>query len=249
VIIGWLVVVENVIIYVNSSQLAIRNILTHSLLVFVYCLHPTDHFRILTKQEREGHETVDLLTEAGCFKGCELFAESIPGTVVQIFALLTTRGHIGWTKMFSLIVSIVVVAMTVSSIDTRKDSDVQNRSLLSDFYGFMPSNGTRRDLVRGAMGAMCLCQLLIKSCCYVLLYMISFAMPALFFCFEFGLFCLWKLANNDFQYWLPVEGKIGVGVTILCRLIAYSVGHFTSMVQMRHRRSNLVFPTSFPNPK
>jgi len=49
-----------------------------------------------------------------------------------------------------------------------------------------------------------------------------------------ALYLLQKVARGDFHYWVPVEGSLGLFVSLLARVIVKTVTDFTGVLQFRH---------------
>lgn len=98
----------------------------------------------------------------------ELFAESIPCTVIQVYALLGEQEFDFWLYA-SLCVSVTVAANMTVNIDEKKDADIDNRHNHPNFFGFIPS-GKKKYIVKFCMFTMSCCQLLMKSLTMCLIF-------------------------------------------------------------------------------
>lgn len=92
-----------------------------------------DAYRVVIGAEPEVGSVMDAKTEMMFVRGIELFTEAIPGTIIQMYALLTgsvqTKG-----AMFSTLVSIFTAAFTSTTIAFDKDMDKLCRVQTPDFY-------------------------------------------------------------------------------------------------------------------
>jgi len=50
-----------------------------------------------------------------------------------------------------------------------------------------------------------------------------------------ALYLLQKVARGDFHYWIPVDGAIGLFMSLMPRVMGKTVTDFTGLLQMRRR--------------
>ena len=70
--------------------------------------------------------------------------------------------------------------------------------------------------------------LLIKALVLVLLGLVSRSVAFLYIGADIGLFLLFKILRDDFYYWMPLDGYVGIIVSLLGRVIGKVVTDFTS---------------------
>ena len=70
--------------------------------------------------------------------------------------------------------------------------------------------------------------LLVKALVLVLLGLVSRSVAFLYIGADIGLFLLFKILRDDFYYWMPLDGYVGIIVSLLCRVIGKVVTDFTS---------------------
>ena len=72
-----------------------------------------------------------------------MFAEAIPGVIIQLSAILSDAGFSG-IAIASLAVSALTTGFISASISYDWDSDPQNRIESPSFYGYLPNKSMQR---------------------------------------------------------------------------------------------------------
>ena len=84
-------------------------------------------FQMLKQKDNQGcNVTADL--EFLCFKFSELFAEAIPCTILQVFALVENQNERNAGQIGSLIISVIVTGYSASTLTYILDTSSKNRS-------------------------------------------------------------------------------------------------------------------------
>ena len=76
--------------------------------------------------------------------------------------------------------------------------------------------------------------LLIRSFSAAMLMLAKKRYCVAYFAGDMALYLLQKVLRGDFHYWLPIEGKFGGLVSLLCRVIVKIISDFTGVIQFRH---------------
>ena len=121
-----------------------------ALWVFIGLKPVVDAYRVASGQEMDAHHTMDPLTELTCSKGIEMFCEAIPGTVLQMYALLDTMiggNKVSQVALGSIGSSILTTGFTAAVISYDFDTDPTKRKETPHFYGFIPDNANARSIV------------------------------------------------------------------------------------------------------
>ena len=79
--------------------------------------------------------------------------------------------------------------------------------------------------------------LLVKAFVLVLLGLVSRKAAFFYVGADIGLFLLIKVLRDDFYYWMPLDGYIGIIVSLLCRVIGKVVTDFTSNGESKKKMS------------
>ena len=85
-------------------------------------------WRVLTNAKMEGHEMAPPVSEMMMFKACEVFAESIPVTVLQVHSLLKSK-ELDVIVLLALLTSAVFVSEAVTYMTFMKDINIHSRSV------------------------------------------------------------------------------------------------------------------------
>ncbi|GMI53113.1 hypothetical protein TeGR_g14713 [Tetraparma gracilis] len=139
--------------------------LLREVLIVVSGLKPgVDAMRVVSNTEMHEHHAMDAKAELVANKMCEMFCESIPGCILQVYALI--QGGSGGkmrTKVFSIVVSAITTGMSSASISYDFDSDPDNRRRLPSFYGYLPDEGNARTIMYVCMVLNSALLLLLRS--------------------------------------------------------------------------------------
>jgi hypothetical protein len=131
-------ILQLLIIYTNNSRRGLKITFLESLPVLCGLKPAVDAYRVAHGDKAENGQTFDPQTEMSYIKGVELFAESIPGIIIQIAAIATTsdRTTISRGAWISLVMSAMSTGFIGSSISYDYDTDPTKRKQTPEFYGF-----------------------------------------------------------------------------------------------------------------
>ena len=211
-----------------------RRMLTELLKTLTFSKPAFNKWKVLTNARVEDHVIVPPVTEMMMFKMGEVFAESIPVTVLQVNTLLTME-ELDPIVVVSLLVSVIFVSEAVTYMTYVKDISEESRKTGRLFYGFMPLGGMRMVLVKGSMYVLSFCQLMGKSITIGILVQIGGKRTALAVlgC-EVGIYLLYKVLRKDFRYFLPLPNGTSLAVSLLFRVALKVITDFTGMLHARH---------------
>jgi hypothetical protein len=174
------------------------------------------------------------MAELTFMKVVELFAEAIPGVIIQLLAIATNKENISRAAWFSLSVSALTTGFASASISYDFDTDPVKREQVPDFYGYIPANPTKRSIIFASMTFFSACMLLIRSTTIVVLWLLGGRWVSLYVGADLLLYLLVKILRGDFWYWMPVGGNAEIVFSIVGRLLVKVVTDFTSIVEFRH---------------
>ena len=208
--------------------------MTQEIFYCLFCLKSgINHYRVITKSERRGHELVDSSIEKAIFTSIDLTIESIPGTIIQVYAFLRFFRSYTWASYVSTAVGVLFAALSTLYLDMPKDRDPNNRAMSPLFYGLLPDVGGK--LVPVCMVVMFATQLLMKALLYAILSTLGPWHLVVFAGSEWLLFLLFKIARKDYGYWLKIQGAVLPHlITFLFRLTVKIMTDFVCMFQLRH---------------
>jgi hypothetical protein len=211
--------------------------LPKEVLIAVSGLKPAfDAYRVIVMKEQEEHTMVDAKTELVFSKGTEMFAESIPGGILQIYAvmkLLEAGEGVSTRAVVSIVISALTTGFTSAVLSYDYDSDPTRRRETPNFYGYIPDRGLDRTALLVCMTINSALLLIARGIGAALLMMSSRKYFAWFACGDMGLYFIQKLAREDFDHWLPVKGLPGVLASILMRVVVKTMADYTGVIQLR----------------
>jgi hypothetical protein len=206
------------------------------LLPVVTCFKPClDAYRVASGARMQSGNFLDPLTEMTYAKCIEMFAESIPGVLIQITAIATddkgTSSTIVWA---SLLASAMTTGYTAATISYNYDTDPARREEDANFYGYVPEEMGRSVLTFMSMSVFSGCTLLVRSITLVILGLISKTYAAGYFTLDMLLFLTIKMLRGDFAYWIPGSGIMAWFMSLTMRVVIKSIVDFTQIPHFRH---------------
>jgi len=191
-------------------------------------------WRVLTNAKVTGREMLNYVTEMMAFKLTEVFAESIPVTVLQVSTILTAQS-INNIVLLAMLASVAFVAEGVTYLTFMKDISLEGRKSGKLFYGFAPLSGIRLHIVKIAMYMLSFCQLIGKSLAIAIIFQMGGRpLTAFVFSCEIGVYLLYKVLRGDFYHWLRLPTGFSTIMSLVERVAGKIVCDFTAMVHLRH---------------
>ena len=193
-----------------------------------------DAYRVAKGEKQEAGQAIDALTEMTVMKVIEMFAEAIPGVIIQLMAIATNDGKVADAAWVSLSVSALTTGYASATISYDYDTDPMKREQVPDFYGYVPANPTKRSIIFVAMMLFSAGMLVIRCMTIVVLGLLGGRWVSLYVGADMLLYLLVKVLRGDFWYWIPAGGNTEILSSIVGRLLVKVVTDFTSIVQFRH---------------
>jgi hypothetical protein len=193
-----------------------------------------DAYRVATGAKQEVGTAMEPMLEMTCMKAAEMFAEAIPGVIIQLMAIATSDKDVGTSAWLSVAVSAITTGFASATISYDFDTDPARREVATDFYGYIPAKASKRTVVFISMLLLSAGMLLIRCTTIVLLGLIGGSWAFLYIGADLGLYLLVKILRGDFWYWIPLGSNLEIVNSIFCRVLAKIIVDFTSMVQFRH---------------
>jgi hypothetical protein len=163
-----------------------------------------------------------------------MFAEAIPGVIIQFMAIVTNDGKVANAAWISVVVSVLTTGYASATISYDFDTDPVKRMQVPEFYGYVPANPAKRLIIFILMALFSAGMLVIRCMTIVVLGLLGGRWVSLYIGADLGLYLLVKFLRGDFWYWIPVGGNAEVVSSIVFRFLVKVVGDFTSVVQFRH---------------
>jgi hypothetical protein len=162
-------------------------------------------------------------------------AESIPSSLVQIYALLTSaKGSMSLASVASIIVSVATISLGSTTICFDFDLDPERRVHTPYFYGYVPNSSGKRTAVFYSMFFFTACHAAVRLLGISVLAAVSPIITAVVLGGDMLIFMLFKLARNDLRYWVKLPGAMSWVGSVFVRLFEKLMVDFTVMVQLRH---------------
>ncbi|GMI40269.1 hypothetical protein TrCOL_g11552 [Triparma columacea] len=194
-----------------------------------------DAWRVASGAAHEEGQVVDAQTELTLNKSAELVAEAIPGTLIQLSALLMSESEPTKSALFSFAFCILTAAFTSAITSWDWDLGKENRKKRRSFYGYIPSNVNGKMKVFASLYFLSAFNLLTRSFACVLFYIKGgMSEVATLLGGELLIYFVIKGLRRDLWYWVPVYGGLGVFASFMFRWAVKVVVDWTAVVQFRH---------------
>ncbi|GMH65899.1 hypothetical protein TrLO_g8812 [Triparma laevis f. longispina] len=181
---------------------------------------PLDAYRVASGTEQEKDTEFDPMMEMIIGKCTEMFAESIPGIVIQTSAIIhdmNSGGSISMTTYLSLAVSILTTGFVSATLSYDYDTDPKMRAIKPDFYGYVPDNTKKRAALFVTMALMSAVQVLTKGILVVTVGFVEEIYALLYLIGDILLFLIYKVVQRDFRYWIKIDGATGLAISLAVR--------------------------------
>ena len=191
------------IVCAQHRKMGWKALVLESIPIFVGLKPAVDAYRVASGAEIKEGQIFHPLMEMQYMRGIEMFAEAIPGVIIQLSAILThDRGDASFAALLSLSVSALTTGIVSASFCYDIDTDPGHRNDDPEFYGFVPDNARLR-------GGTYICMILLSSCLLVLRAMIlcligmvsSISCTCLVIAADMGVYLLIKIFRRDFYHW------------------------------------------------
>ena len=225
------IAMQMIVVFIQNRKKPLR--MLGELLIVLTGLKPGfDAARVCSGKEMDEYQSVDAKTELVVAKCAEMVFESIPGCILQMFAILKSgdRSH---SALVSVAVSALTTGFNSATISFDFDVDPRRRKEAPEFYGYIPDDG-KRTVIFVCMVINSSLLLLIRSLSAVMLMLVKRRYFLLYMAGDMALYLLLKVARLDFHYWMPIDGLLGLLVSLLVRVIVKTITDFTGVVQFRH---------------
>ncbi len=196
-----------------------------------------DAYYVASGQEMDKHQVFNPLIELWCTKVLLMFSQSIPGSVLQMYALLKqVRGgeYISRVAVGSVCISLWATGFTAAMLSYDFDTDPGGRRTNPAFYGFIKDDSRARTVMFILLIVISTCVLATRSLSLGLLVMVDANLVGMYIGGDLIIYLAQKILRNDFFYWVPVEGALNFIASFLMRVIIKVISDNTSVVQLRH---------------
>jgi hypothetical protein len=217
-----------------NKRLGFKKVLREWFPILIGFKPAVDAYRVAKGEKQEALQAIDALTELTVMKCTEMFAEAIPGVIIQLMAIATNDKDVADAAWVSLIVSALTTGFASATISYDFDTDPVKREQVPDFYGYVPANPANRSIIFVSMTLFSACMLVIRCMAIVVLGLLGGKWVSFYIGADLVLYLLAKFVRGDFWYWAPVGGNGEIVMSIFSRILVKVVTDFTSIVQFRH---------------
>ncbi|GMH82627.1 hypothetical protein TL16_g09322 [Triparma laevis f. inornata] len=198
-----------VCVTVQNRKKCLWRILKELVIVLTGLKAPVDAYRVASGAEKEKDTEIDPTTMVTYSKCIEMFAESIPGILIQASAILITMNNgdeVLRSAYFSLFVSILTTGFVSASISYDYDTDPKKRAHNPEFYGLIPDAARKRSFLFVTMLLISAIQILTKVMLVVIIASIKKNYASLYIGGDFLFYLIFKAICRDYRYWIPMGG-------------------------------------------
>jgi hypothetical protein len=182
---------------------------------------------------REAGTAVDPKVELSYIRAIELVFESIPGTVLQLAALIHAK-EVDSVAYFALVSSVITATSMSAYMSWDWDIDKGKRKEMPYFYGYIPKKSlARKAIVAIALFVCSVCCLLARYLICVCLAQKGLDVVAAVLASEMPNYFVAKAFVGDFVYWAQKYGVAGYTLSFLDRFTTKVLIDWTFFVQGR----------------
>jgi hypothetical protein len=222
-------------VHFQNRTLPLRTRIWEQVYVWTMVKPGIDAWRVASETEQEVGKAIDPYFEMALIKSCEIVAESIPGALIQLSAILRAGSKTTSAALFSFVFCIFTTAFTSTIVSYDFDISQENRKNETSFYGYIPGNLIRKAKVFLSLFALAAFNLLVRTYASILFYMEGgFTAISIVFGGEMLLFLLMKALRRDLWIDVPIYGFAGYVVSAFTRVLVKIVVDWTALVQLRH---------------
>jgi len=208
-------------------------LMTKEMLIVLTFMKPGyDAANVASGKVQEEHQSVDAKVELTLARVVEMFSESIPGCLLQCYAILKS-GKYSRSTLGSVIVSALTTGFISATLSFDYDVDPLKRKQYPEFYGYIPDGGSRT-VIFAYMIMNSALLLLLRSFSSAILMLVKKRYFLAYAAGDMVLYLLQKALRNDFHYWVPIDGVLGLIFDLFARSIVKAVVDFTGVLQFRH---------------
>jgi hypothetical protein len=226
------------------------------LFILTFTKPAVDAFHVASGKEQTSEMVFDPLFELSLVKGCEMVVESIPGSIIQTYALIMAPvGTRSTTAIFSLAVSMGTTAFSTSMMCYDFDASPSRRRDQPKLYGLTGDKGSQKLSCFIAMFVLSLTHITSRIFATALIASVSGALALSFLVGEMLLYLGFKIARDDFIYWVPADSNCSIYFGgMLVRVLRKILVDFTGILQERHPfemgglvfLANMIWSQTFP---
>ena len=176
----------------------------------------------------------DVMTELIMGRTTKLFSEGIPGSILQIYALVMLTSNRTGSAYFSAAVSLLTTGVMGATICYDFDVNPTKRLRNPEFYGYISDDASMRGVTFFLLMNNSALMLATRALAASLLVVVdpTYLLAAIFI--DNGLYFLQKILRHNFIYWIPSSGRVSLVLSFFVRFVVKLVVDFTGVAQFRH---------------
>ena len=158
------------LVYMTYVKKGAKRVMKESLIVVTGMKAPWDAYKVAAGKEKEKDTYVDPMLELTGSKLAEMFAESIPGILIQTSAILSTSEagrEVTSTAYVSILLSILTTGYVSATLSYDFDTDPQRRAFNPEFYGYVSDSALKRVFTLMSMMIISSSMVLMKSILFI----------------------------------------------------------------------------------
>ncbi|GMH55451.1 hypothetical protein TL16_g01910 [Triparma laevis f. inornata] len=228
---------QMILVAVQNRKKGMLRILKEVVIIVMGMKAAADAYRVASGAEHEKDTAMDPMTELTVNKLIEMFAESIPGIIIQTSAIISElNSGVPTSSMayISLLFSTLTTGFVSATLSYDYDTDPKKRAANPEFYGYVPDDARKRAVLFVTMTLMSSNQVLIHGILVVILGSIARSYALYYLVGNMLLYFFYKAVRGDLRHWIPINGLTGSSLSVLLRLLIKFVVDFTGCIQFRH---------------
>jgi hypothetical protein len=232
-----------IIVWVQNPMKNVKMMLVEMIMVLVGLKPGLDAYKVATDRDQLVYNTFDPKFELILNKFVEMFAESLPGCMLQSYVFIDQvfqSSAKDWfdgdakIKLASILISAATAGYTSASITYDNDVDPVKRRTNMGFYGFIPDDASSRAILFTCMIINSCAYLLIRAFAFGLGSVVDYKAVAIYHIVDISLFYLTKLGRGDMFHYVPISGVGAYPFSAFIRFIMKFVADFTAVIHLRH---------------
>jgi hypothetical protein len=138
-------------VFAQNKKLGMKRVVREWIPILLGYKPAVDAYRVATGVKQEVGVAVDPMLEMTFMKCFEMFAEAIPGVIIQLMAIATSDKEVGTSAWLSVAVSAITTGFASATMSYDFDTDPGKREHTPDFYGYIPAKTSKeeRDMIIG----------------------------------------------------------------------------------------------------
>jgi hypothetical protein len=153
---------------------------------------------------------------------------------VYVALKVLTRGEeVSYKAIISILISALTTGFTSATLSYDYDTDPLKRREAPEFYGYIPDEGMARTKLFVVMTFNSSLLLLLRSFSAALLMIADSRYFVWYMMSDAAVYLTQKAIRSDLHYWLPLEGRFELFISIGFRVCIKVIADFTGLVQFR----------------